>query len=40
MGDDIYIYLLSDYVHQVDLISRYWADDDAVMILIERLHLC
>lgn len=37
--DDIYIYLLSYDVHQVDLVCRDGTDDDAVVVVIERLYL-
>jgi len=39
VGDDIDIHLLPDDVHGVELVRRDGTDDDAVVIVVERLHL-
>ena len=39
MSDNVNIHLLPDDVHGVELVRRDGTDDDAVVIVVERLHL-
>ena len=39
VGDDVDIYLLTNDAHGAQLVGRDGADDDAVVVVVKRLHL-
>ena len=38
MGDDVDVYLLANDAHRTQLVGGDGADDDAVVIVVKRLH--
>ena len=39
MGDDVDVYLLANDAHGAQLVGRDGTDDDAVVVVVERLNL-